>query len=132
MPLENRTFSLLDEQATKRGVSVQELLRAVIVPEWLRMRSHVVNGEAAPPYRRTLAYKLSSLEKAFQDLKSEVERGALADQGEGTLVRPVKLIRSVDALLIRTFGRIVASNLLYEIGKEAGRHSVTSVDKGDQ
>ncbi len=96
MPLENRTFSLLDEQATKRGVSVQELLRAVIVPEWLRMRSHVVNGEAAPPYRRTLAYKLSSLEKAFQDLKSEVERGALADQGEGTLVRPVKLIRSVD------------------------------------
>lgn len=129
MPLENRTFALLDEEATKRGVSVQELLRAVIVPEWLRMKSHDVKGEVASQYRRTLAYKLTSLEKAFQELKAEIERGVLLDESERTLARPVKLIRSIEALLVRTFGGITASNLLYEIGKEAGRHSITSVDK---
>lgn len=31
----DRVFDALDYLATKRGISVQELIRAVIVPEWL-------------------------------------------------------------------------------------------------
>ncbi len=29
-------FKILEEQAKKRGVTVQELVRSVIVPDWLR------------------------------------------------------------------------------------------------
>jgi len=34
-----QTFSLLEAEAKERGVSIQELLRAVIIPEWFRVRS---------------------------------------------------------------------------------------------
>jgi len=30
-----QTFSLIDAEAKERGVTVQELLRAVIIPDWL-------------------------------------------------------------------------------------------------
>jgi hypothetical protein len=30
------TYRRLDAKAKKRGVKIQELLRAVIIPEWLR------------------------------------------------------------------------------------------------
>lgn len=100
----------------------------MIVPEWLRTRSNA-DVEEAMPYRETLAHKLSSLERSFHDLKAEIERGVLVDQNARTLVRPVKLMHSIEALLVRTFGRIAASNLLYEMGKEAGRHFVYNVGK---
>ncbi len=31
-----QTFTLLDTEAKQRGISVQELLRAVIIPEWFK------------------------------------------------------------------------------------------------
>lgn len=129
MPLENRTLALLDEEATRRGVSVQELMGTVIVPEWLSMKNPVMKSAAISHPSRTIAFKLSSLERAFQDLKAEIERGVLIDQSDRALLKPVKLIRSIEALLTKTFGRVNASNLLYEIGKETGRHSVTGVEK---
>ena len=33
--LDNGVYSQLDKLAKKRGVNIQELLRAVIIPEWL-------------------------------------------------------------------------------------------------
>ena len=36
MTVGDKTLQLLDAEAEKRNVSVQELLRAVIVPEWVR------------------------------------------------------------------------------------------------
>ncbi len=42
--LEN--FSLLVNAAEQRGISVQELLRAVIIPEWV----HKAAGETIKPY----------------------------------------------------------------------------------
>jgi hypothetical protein len=34
-----QTFTLLDTEAKQRGISVQELLRAVIIPEWFKTHS---------------------------------------------------------------------------------------------
>ncbi len=36
-----QTFTLLDTEAKQRGISVQELLRAVIIPEWFRTHSDI-------------------------------------------------------------------------------------------
>ncbi len=36
-----QTFNLLDTEAKQRGISVQELLRAVIIPEWFKTHSDV-------------------------------------------------------------------------------------------
>ena len=41
--LEN--FRLLEDAAVQRGISVQELLRAVIIPDWVRKTA----GETAKP-----------------------------------------------------------------------------------
>ncbi len=35
-----QTFHLLEDEAKERGVSVQELLRAVIIPEWFRTQGN--------------------------------------------------------------------------------------------
>ncbi len=43
-----QTFTLLENEAKERGVSVQELLRAVIIPEWFRTQGD--NGKT-PPFR---------------------------------------------------------------------------------
>lgn len=34
--LDNDVFNLLNSEAEKRGTKVQELIRTVIVPEWLK------------------------------------------------------------------------------------------------
>ncbi len=36
-----QTFTLLDTEAKQRGISVQELLRAVIIPEWFKTHSDI-------------------------------------------------------------------------------------------
>ncbi len=42
-----QTFTLLDTEAKQRGISVQELLRAVIIPEWFKNHSDI--SFAKPP-----------------------------------------------------------------------------------
>lgn len=37
-PLDNEIYTQLEELANKRGIKVQELIRAVIIPDWLRQR----------------------------------------------------------------------------------------------
>lgn len=128
MPLEDQTFQLLDQEATKRGVSVQELLRAVVVPDWLKTKSNTMMGLGSDT-RKTLGSKLIALERAFQDLRAEVEKGLLKEDREFSPVRPSKLMHSIEDSLIRSFGRISATNLLYEMGKEAGRNSAKRVEK---
>ncbi|HEX4920385.1 MAG TPA: hypothetical protein VFV92_06550 [Candidatus Bathyarchaeia archaeon] len=46
MTMGDKTLRLLAEEAQKRNVRVQELLRAVIVPEWVR--SHLDAGVTEP------------------------------------------------------------------------------------
>ena len=36
--LDEEIYSKLEELAKQRGISVQELIRAVVVPEWLKNR----------------------------------------------------------------------------------------------
>ena len=43
-----QTFTLLDTEAKQRGISVQELLRAVIIPEWFKTHVEIVSKPATP------------------------------------------------------------------------------------
>ena len=38
--LNQNVYEQLDRLAKERGISVQELVRAVVVPEWMRARNH--------------------------------------------------------------------------------------------
>jgi hypothetical protein len=40
LSLAEETFLKVSSQAKKRGISIQELLRAVIVPEWVKENLH--------------------------------------------------------------------------------------------
>ena len=39
-----QTYTMLNSEAKERGVSVQELLRAVIIPEWFKSAEAPKNG----------------------------------------------------------------------------------------
>ncbi len=47
--LNQSVYEQLDRLAKERGISVQELVRAVVVPEWMRTRNH--NGNGGTPER---------------------------------------------------------------------------------
>jgi hypothetical protein len=47
-----QTFDLLDGEAKERGVTVQELLRAVIIPDWFRTHSELLTKITMPEARR--------------------------------------------------------------------------------
>ena len=57
--LEN--FRLLVNAAEQRGISVQELLRAVIIPDWVQRAS----SETTKPYLRPLPFASSIRERTF-------------------------------------------------------------------
>lgn len=43
-----QTFDLLDSEAKERGVTVQELLRAVIIPDWFRTHGELLTKITMP------------------------------------------------------------------------------------
>lgn len=43
-----QTFDLLDGEAKERGVTVQELLRAVIIPDWFRTHGELLTKITMP------------------------------------------------------------------------------------
>ncbi|HZD13354.1 MAG TPA: hypothetical protein VE177_07550 [Candidatus Binatus sp.] len=47
-----QTYSQLNAEARERGVSVQELLRAVIIPEWFKVKEIPRNGISIPELSR--------------------------------------------------------------------------------
>ena len=44
--LDERVYTRLAEMATKRGITIQELIRAVIIPDWLTQQNALHGGEA--------------------------------------------------------------------------------------
>jgi len=46
-----QTFTLLDTEAKQRGISVQELLRAVIIPEWFETHGDVIMRNPGPGFK---------------------------------------------------------------------------------
>ncbi len=44
-----QTFTLLDTEAKQRGISVQELLRAVIIPEWFKTHIDILPSKTPSP-----------------------------------------------------------------------------------
>jgi len=49
-----QTMSLLEEEANQRGVSIQELLRAVIIPEWFRTQTETLGKNLKPGSRASV------------------------------------------------------------------------------
>src|SRR6266852_7087220 len=47
-----QTFNLIDAEAKERGVTVQELLRAVIIPDWFRTHGELLTKITVPEARR--------------------------------------------------------------------------------
>src|SRR5713226_440119 len=47
-----QTFNLIDAEAKERGVTVQELLRAVIIPDWFRTHGELLTKITMPEARR--------------------------------------------------------------------------------
>ena len=41
-------YELLEQMATRRGISVQIMLRTIIVPQWLQERGHIPRPEPLP------------------------------------------------------------------------------------
>ena len=56
--LNQETFQVLVREAMSRGISVQELLRAVIVPDWIR-KLRMSNLTTTPQIAVTRAYTQS-------------------------------------------------------------------------
>jgi len=42
--LDDEVFATLQKIAKERGIKVQELIRAVIIPDWLREKQHLKGG----------------------------------------------------------------------------------------
>ena len=61
-------YQILRGAAEEKGVSVQELLRAVVIPEWLR--AHNANRAS----RVALSMELLDHESRRQQVQSELER----------------------------------------------------------
>ncbi len=49
-----QTFDLLDSEAKERGVTVQELLRAVIIPDWFRTHGELLTKITMPEAKRRI------------------------------------------------------------------------------
>jgi len=53
--LDDLIYRELEKTAKKRGVTIQELIRAVIVPEWIMVNDHAdskdVSGKSASTWR---------------------------------------------------------------------------------
>ncbi len=48
LSLRDENFQLLTLEAQQRGISVQELIRAVIIPDWVKQSSPVRNALVSP------------------------------------------------------------------------------------
>ena len=49
-----QTFDLIDAEAKERGVTVQELLRAVIIPDWFRTHGELLTKITVPESRKRI------------------------------------------------------------------------------
>ena len=49
-----QTFDLIDTEAKERGVTVQELLRAVIIPDWFRTHGELLTKITMPESRKRI------------------------------------------------------------------------------
>lgn len=48
LSLRDENFQLLTLEAQNRGISVQELIRAVIIPDWVKQASPIKNSGFSP------------------------------------------------------------------------------------
>jgi hypothetical protein len=62
LSMSEETFFTISSQAKKKGISVQELLRAVIVPEWLKenLHQHIVSPRTAETILEPSAPQMNS------------------------------------------------------------------------
>lgn len=66
-------------------------------------------------------------ETVLPDLQVDTAKGIVTAFGERVLIMPVKFVHSIEDQLFKTFGPIPGANFLYEMGREAGKHSAALV-----
>jgi hypothetical protein len=72
-----QTFDLLDGEAKERGVTVQELLRAVIIPDWFRTHSELLTKITMPEARRGIQTMTKTEPRLEQDQGSKFHSNRL-------------------------------------------------------
>ena len=75
LSLRDESFELLQTEAEDRGISVQELIRAVIIPDWVKLNNvakpHFDNGDnGLRAYRSTTPVR--DQEQVFQPAMSRI------------------------------------------------------------
>ncbi len=53
--LSPRTYEQVGRKADRRGISIQEIIREVIIPEWLELENRVVKVDARPSRKLLMA-----------------------------------------------------------------------------
>ena len=75
----NESFALLSTEARDRGIKVQELIRAVIIPEWTRVnlaqRATTVSSLAPNPATNVLGNEISTAAAAIARVKATSGNG---------------------------------------------------------
>lgn len=61
MNLREQSFLALVDEAKNRGISIQQLLRAVIIPEWMRVNGRVTRQNASSANASPLSNPASGL-----------------------------------------------------------------------
>jgi hypothetical protein len=72
-----QTFDLLDGEAKERGVTVQELLRAVIIPDWFRTHGELLTKITMPEARRGIQPLTKTEPRLEQDQGSKFHSNRL-------------------------------------------------------
>lgn len=70
----HQTFDLLDSEAKERGVTVQELLRAVIIPDWFRTHGELLTKITMPDLSKRELQPLTKPEPLDQGSKFHSNR----------------------------------------------------------
>lgn len=55
LSLRDENFKLLTSEAEERGITVQELIRAVIIPDWVKVNTLAKPGNSQDTFRRFTA-----------------------------------------------------------------------------
>ncbi len=124
--LSNRVFQALEKQAEREDVSVQELLRTLVIPEWFQTETRNREENAFRHVKRSTS--LGELGKAILDLKIDEKRGIVTLWGERIFLVPARIIQSIEDWVSKAFGHAAAVNFLYEMGREAGKNSVKALN----
>lgn len=67
LSLRDENFKLLENEAGDRGITVQELIRAVIIPDWVKVNTLIKPNDSGNP-EKVRAYQTNGRESIIQPI----------------------------------------------------------------